>query len=110
MDEREQAKANLNRQLAREGGLQRAGMRKVKTIWYRDKEYEEESPVDKDRWEKIGESENMVSLLSKNAVYFHSFVSETKGYLSERIVIKAVLENEGGNVFVWDAVNIRFIT
>ena len=111
MDERKQAKANLNRQLEREGGLQRAGMRKCIRIWYRDKELEEKRPHDKDRWERKWESETKVCLVSKDTVYFHSFVSGEDDYsLSDRRIIKAVLEHEDGRVFTWEAENIVFIT
>lgn len=104
MNERtEQLKAALNTELAREGKLQRAGMRKCVCLWIKKKEYEEDQPYSREEWEVEEETDEYFSLVSKYPEYFHTFF-----YTGDKV--RAVLEAENGAVFVWDARRIRFIT
>lgn len=102
MNEKEQAKANLNRQLERDGGLQRAGMRKCVRVTIADTGGTYESYLDevlKKGWKVEKKESDSYFLVSKDSFYFHGFYGEY-----------AVLENEDGTLIRSDIGGVRFIT
>lgn len=111
MDEKEIAQAKLNAQIVRNGGLQRAGMRKVQITWFRSREQDTRDPFDPTRWELIADDKkyDFITLVSLFPLYFHCFISEIDKNMRQTNTF-AVLEYEDGTVMSWNFQYIKFIS
>ena len=111
MNERtEQLKAALNTELAREGKLQRAGMRKCVRYRDEDKEFNKKhglQPPSLEHWKLLHESERFARYESLGEYYFHGFTQEVR---AKELVPVAILESEHGTIRLTPTGDIRFIT